>query len=171
MAGQVRRRTVFEPNMGRHCVALFGLALAALLTVDGAAAASKSAPRAGSRRSVSKPGGRPIRTPRYREEDEDVDDYGRLEDAGRMKRSRPKSKRTDDRHSSSHSRPSSRSSPSRSNSRSTQIFIKCRSLDDHAPYTCQYFVPLLSTLLLTQAASEQQAALAVDADEEPPRKF
>lgn len=108
--------------MGRHRVALFGLALASLLTVDGAAAASKSAPRAGSRRSVAKPSGRPIRTPRYREEDEGVDDYGRLEDAGRMSRSRTKSKRTDDRHSSSRLRPSSRSSPSRSNSRLAQIF-------------------------------------------------
>ena len=102
--------------MGNRRVVLFGVALAALFSIDAAAAASKGASRTSNRRSVVEHGGRPSRTYRYRDE-EGAQEHDGLKDGGKIGSKRTKSNRGKDRSSSGSSRLSPRSSSSRSSSR------------------------------------------------------
>lgn len=69
-----RRRAIIAPTMGHRRFALLGLAVAVLFAVDGAAAASKGAPRAAGHRRSSKTAG--SRSSRQRDTEDDRDLQG-----------------------------------------------------------------------------------------------
>lgn len=130
------------PTMGHRRFALLGLAVAILFAVDGAAAASKGAPRAGGQRRTSKTAGsRPSRSQRDAEDDQDFQNWnGDPRKGERRSGSRPSRGAHSSGSGSSRVRPSSHGS---SRSRSRFVFAsdawqhtKCTAVACH-PHTTQ----------------------------------
>lgn len=88
-----RSAFVSSSNMGHRRFALLGLAVVVLFAVDGAAAASKGAPRAGGHRRASKTAGsRPSRSQRDKQDDREFQDWDGDARKGPRSRTSPVSK-------------------------------------------------------------------------------